>query len=327
MAPFLSIIIPVFNKVSFVDGCINSILNQSFTDFELILVDDGSTDGSSDKCDGYLDSRIIVRHQQNKGVSAARNAGLSAAKGEYVGFIDADDSIAPDMYKLLIDNALEIDADISVCSIRIIDNEDESFPGADKVPIKYLDKSQTLTALLNGELNWSANNKIYKTPLARKVKFEGRMNEDLLYCFNIINLMTGRACFQNVERYNYLKRDNSVSLSKFDARQMESVHVSKKILDIVKDKCPEHITEARSLDFVSNLSILNLIILSGKSSSAEFSVVVDNLKAYTPFINELSLSRKQQYAFKMIKFSPTIYWYLFKTFCEIFPTEAKKKTL
>ena len=97
----ISIIVPVYNAQPFLERCLKSILGQTYKDIQLVLVDDGSVDRSGQICDEFAakDSRILVIHQKNAGVSAARNAGLQAATGEYIGFVDADDYIAPDMYE------------------------------------------------------------------------------------------------------------------------------------------------------------------------------------------------------------------------------------
>ena len=100
----VSIIVPIYNAERFLDECVKSILCQTHSDIQLILVNDGSADGSAALCDGFAarDSRVMVIHQKNAGVSAARNAGLDAATGEYIGFVDADDTIAPDTYEKAI---------------------------------------------------------------------------------------------------------------------------------------------------------------------------------------------------------------------------------
>lgn len=113
----LSIIVPIYNVEKYLPKCLDSILAQTFTDFELILIDDGSPDNCGKIIDDYAekDSRIVVIHQVNKGVSAARNAGLRIAKGKYVGFVDPDDYISPDMYKKLISAIEKCGSDISCC--------------------------------------------------------------------------------------------------------------------------------------------------------------------------------------------------------------------
>ena len=101
----VSIIVPVYNAQRYLHRCVASILEQSLQDIQLILVDDGSADGSGTLCDEFAakDSRVMVLHQKNAGVSAARNAGLAVAKGEFVGFVDADDAITPDAYEQAVD--------------------------------------------------------------------------------------------------------------------------------------------------------------------------------------------------------------------------------
>ena len=113
----VSIIVPVYNCAPYLSRCLDSIFAQTLTDFQLILVDDGSTDGSGEICDTYAsaDPRVQVIHQKNAGVSAARNAGLSAASGEYIGFVDADDWIAPHMFASLYKNAQATGGDIVMC--------------------------------------------------------------------------------------------------------------------------------------------------------------------------------------------------------------------
>jgi len=110
----ISIIIPVYNSEKYLKECIDSILSQTFLDFELVLVNDGSTDSSGKICDEYAlkDSRVRVFHKENGGVSAARNTGIKAAKGKYVTFVDADDKVKPSF--LMDFNSLELEADFYV---------------------------------------------------------------------------------------------------------------------------------------------------------------------------------------------------------------------
>ena len=119
----ISVIVPVYNTEKFLKNCISSIANQTYKDLEIILVNDGSTDNSGKICDDFAqkDSRIKVIHQSNKGVGAARNAGLDVAKGAYIGFVDSDDILRPDMYEFLLNNLIVHNADISVCGVQKID--------------------------------------------------------------------------------------------------------------------------------------------------------------------------------------------------------------
>ena len=114
----ISVIVPVYNVKDYLDECLESIVNQLYTALEIILVDDGSTDGSAEICDNWLkrDSRVRVVHKENGGLSDARNAGMSIATGEYVGFVDGDDKIAKEMYSRLHDLMVEKQADMVCCN-------------------------------------------------------------------------------------------------------------------------------------------------------------------------------------------------------------------
>ena len=106
MNGLISVIVPVYNTKDYLDRCVQSIINQTYHNIEIILVDDGSTDDSGKKCDSWAskDNRIHVIHQKNAGVSAARNAGIEFAHGEYIGFVDSDDVLSLQMYRILMDN-------------------------------------------------------------------------------------------------------------------------------------------------------------------------------------------------------------------------------
>ncbi len=114
----ISIIVPVYKDEPYLRQCVDSILNQTYRDIEVLLIDDGSPDRCGEICDEFAkkDQRIRVFHTENKGLSAARNLGLREAKGEYIGFVDSDDWIEPDMYEVLLKRMQETGADISVCS-------------------------------------------------------------------------------------------------------------------------------------------------------------------------------------------------------------------
>src|SRR4051794_2276705 len=119
MKPAISIIVPVFNIEAYIGACLDSILNQTFNDLEVILINDGSTDKSGEICSEYskMDSRIKVINQEFGGVSAARNVGVYAASGEYIGFVDGDDRIDKNMYLELINLCIQTNSDISVCKL------------------------------------------------------------------------------------------------------------------------------------------------------------------------------------------------------------------
>ena len=146
----ISIIIPVFNTIQYLPRCLESVLNQSFTDFELVLVDDGSTDGSGETCDAYAqkDSRIRVYHQENGGVSSARNLGLDHATGDWIYFVDSDDEVLPDGLQTLV-NCISDEVDIVMGGYVDVDENGVPFEVNKRVDV-ILSKKQSLVSLYGG---------------------------------------------------------------------------------------------------------------------------------------------------------------------------------
>ncbi len=185
----ISIIVPIYGVEKYLPRCIESILNQSHSDFELLLVDDGSPDSCGRICDEYAsrDNRIIVIHQSNAGVSAARNAGLDRAKGEFVGFVDPDDYTEPDMYAEMI-SALESEhADLAICGYNYID-ENGSIDESRVYPIKE-DEMLTQKQLMKmfsdmpPTVRLGVVNKLFRAEKLKKLRFAKELHsaEDVLF--------------------------------------------------------------------------------------------------------------------------------------------------
>lgn len=326
--PSLSIIVPVYNKEKYVAECLDSILGQTYTDFELILVNDGSTDTSYQKCTEYAakDNRIILVDQKNAGVSAARNKGLSIAKGTYVGFIDSDDTIAPDMYEMLINNINAVDADISICRLRVVFPNKIVSPVENDGSIVYK-HDEALQLFFKEQFDVSANNKIYKAELLKNIGFKGRIYEDILFVCKAF-LAAQTVVFENKVKYNYLVRENSVSMSKFDSHYMETIIVSANMVSLMRDESKQAIEYAKAFDVMANISLLNLLLMSGKEKHlAEYHKVVGNLSAYRSFILTSGLIRKKhKYAFKILSASPKLYGALMYAYCLLSGSELIKRT-
>ena len=146
----ISIIVPVYNVEKFLIQCVESICNQTHKDIEIILVDDGSTDSSSQICDelAQKDRRVIVIHKENGGSTSARNAGLKVSKGEYVGFVDSDDWIEPNMYERLLNLCVSEHADVAIGS-RYINHEKDEYKDTLNVPIGIFTKEDSENVIVN----------------------------------------------------------------------------------------------------------------------------------------------------------------------------------
>lgn len=188
--PQISIIVPVYNVEKYLDKCLSSILSQTFTDFELILVDDGSTDGSGEICDRYAesDARVRTYHQKNQGQAVARNYAIRKAKGEYLGFVDSDDWIEPDMYGRMMLSAHEDNADIVICRLQTITEKGSisKIIGYDSSHI--MSRDQATSEILRDEMMPSFPvNKIYRRSLFEGVEFPpDRYFEDTATIYKVI---------------------------------------------------------------------------------------------------------------------------------------------
>lgn len=215
--PLVSVIVPVYNVKRYLERCLWSILKQSYTNIEIILVNDGSSDGSELICDEFRkkDKRIILINQENSGLSAARNSGLDIHHGSYIVFVDSDDFIHPDMIKEMLELSVSKRADIVECGIKTI-KEDKGkselakweTPSWSSKEIRYkvLQGEQILTSCLDYKTKIMVWNKVYRSQLFEKIRFpEGVINEDEFVTPFVADLcktyvITSRPYYAYVER-------------------------------------------------------------------------------------------------------------------------------
>lgn len=218
--PELSIIVPIYKVEKYLPKCIESILNQSFTDFELILVDDGSPDYCGLICDEYAgkDSRVKVIHQNNQGVSAARNAALDVAEGRYLGFVDADDWIEKDMYQTMLQTAFANGADVVICGIQYF-TENGILIREDLKGCKCFSQKELLINLYGkpNPMGGGCVNKVFLRSKIENVRFNPNLSmaEDWVYLFECFKQCDSGyqipAAFYNiVERPDSATRKNEV---------------------------------------------------------------------------------------------------------------------
>lgn len=212
--PKLSIILPVYNAEQYLSDCLTSILNQSYSDFELIIIDDGSTDSSRRICVEYSqqDSRIRLYTQDNQGISITRNRGLDLVCGEFVTFVDSDDVIDLDMYASLMAKFSESDIDIVVCGHRVIQYNGEI--EENKYGAHNLSGVEATSMILNDSVLPSFLwDKICRVDIWQGLRFpEGRIYEDLATTFRLFN-KSRRVIIVDEVYYSYYRRTNSICLS------------------------------------------------------------------------------------------------------------------
>jgi len=240
--PIISVIVPVYNVEKYLKRCIDSILNQTFKEFELILVNDGSTDNCGKICDMYKrkDKRIRVIHKENGGLSSARNAGLDIAKGKYIAFVDSDDYINKNMYDILYSNLIKTDADISLCNFEYVyDNNNFSVnQSIDNYDYLIFNNIEALNKLYS-ENNTNivvAWNKLYKKELFEGLRYtEGRIHEDEFIIHELLYKSKKIVC-TNAELYYYLKRQGSITQCDFNLKKLDVVYAFKERVEFFREK-------------------------------------------------------------------------------------------
>ena len=208
----ISVIVPVYKVEKYLEKCIESIIKQTYTNLQIILVDDGSPDNCGKICDEYAkkDSRIEVIHKINGGLSDARNVGINRANGRYIGFVDSDDYIKEDMYEKLINLIKEYDADISICNLYDVIDGNECIRNKDNGIHEYSRIDILKEILLDKNIQSYAWNKLYKKELFDEIKYPiGKKYEDIgttFYLFEKCN----KIVVTSEPEYYYLKRADSL---------------------------------------------------------------------------------------------------------------------
>ena len=227
-SPLISIIVPIYKTEEYLPKCIESILAQTYANFELILVDDGSPDKCPQICDEYAekDSRIKVIHKENGGLSSARNSGLDIAKGEYIGYVDSDDYIEPVMYEKMIHSIMGRNADLCICRIQAenpngdfvsqspISDEDQLFTREDMLHLLVYECLAKYICPFN---------KLYHKRLFAHNRYSiGKINEDEAIIHHIFGESHGTV-FINDILYHYIIRDGSIIHSQVSVKNLDMV--------------------------------------------------------------------------------------------------------
>lgn len=318
----ISIIIPAYNIRNYIEKCLDSVCAQTYRNIEIIVVDDGSTDGTADIIDIYAknkDSRVKAIHQKNSGVTSARLEGVKKAEGEFIGFVDGDDYIEPYMYESLYKNAVEYNADISHCGYQMV------FPNGridyyyNTGSIKVQDNETGVKDLLAGNfIEPGLWNKLYKKNLFLdflsnvKMDYSIKINEDLLMNYYLFR-EARKSVFMDKCPYHYLLRKNSAATSGININKIyDPIKVTKKILAELNSESEIHyIVEERLIR-----QLVSLQVIVDKQQTTLIKECrregLKELKAMIPkIVNNASLSRKIRAMSVLACKAPFLYRYIY----------------
>jgi glycosyltransferase involved in cell wall biosynthesis len=257
----ISVIIPLYNTEAFIKDCLDSLVAQTFSDFEAIIIDDGSTDGGARIAASYasMDSRFRLIGQPNKGLSEARNTGLKIMRGEYVTFIDSDDCVAPNFLETLFFIAQLHQADIACCTFQ---NIDENYQADGSTPNTAISKiltaeEATRIALYQDSLpDYSAWNKLYKASLWKERRFPaGMLFEDFATVPEVL-LSANKVATTKSKLYLYRKRSTSILSSNFTLKNTVLLDIAENVFEKMKPVSKKLYRASRSMLVSASFSIL-----------------------------------------------------------------------
>lgn len=265
----ITIVIPVYNVEKYIESCINSVLHQTYSNLEIIMVDDGSTDNSGVLCEKFArqDKRIKVVHQKNQGLSGARNAGINIANGNYLFFLDSDDFILNDTIEKLVKLSVENNADLVVCdNARCSDNETYEDYIARQKDIKtiLIDEEQKMKIFLTeSKIKVVAWGKLYKKFLFDKIRFPiGRYNEDNFTTYKIVH-SAKRIVVTSFCGYIYRVSASSITNQSFKIKHWDDVEGKLEQLEFIEMNYPDLKNAAKAAVVYACNQVLFLMGASG----------------------------------------------------------------
>lgn len=278
----ISVIVPVYNVEKYLHKCVDSIINQTYKDLEIILVDDGSPDNCPKICDEYAqkDNRIKVIHKENGGLSSARNVGMKMAKGDYIAFVDSDDYIEEHMYEKLLDALKGSNADFCMCGDRTVNENGEEI-----IRNNFSAKTYFIDEIIENfvlPLKTAAWNKLYKREyIGENIFPEGRIHgEDLVFQLSLLTGKTTMCVIPDV-CYNYVKHSNSITTSGFSARSFDEVWCKDKAYSILVEKFNKYKNKAIIWRINARLNVIRKLVINEKTG-----IYKNEIKEYNHYIEE-----------------------------------------
>lgn len=309
--PIVSIIVPVYNVKEYLPRCLDSLISQTLKNIEIITIDDGSTDGSSDLLDLYSlkDERIRVIHVQNGGLASARNIGLGASKGEFVGFVDSDDYVDSQMFSIMVDVAEKYKADCVQCDLDVVGNHGELLKAGDSKGSSNYDLPESVVALMRQEIIPSVCVKVFRRASILNAKFcesWRQFAEDFKFTAEFL-LNGGKISIIPNVLYHYYSRGDSITHKAISEDVLHGLFV----FDLLKKSphLPETVKKITAEKELSEtLNYLNSSIGHDNIRNRCIWLMIDGIKANHKYIsrNEF-LNKKEKAMARLVCLCPRLY--------------------
>lgn len=318
--PLISVIVPIYKVEKYLEKCVKSIGSQTYKNIEIILVDDGSPDNCGKLADNLAktDSRIKVIHKVNGGLSSARNAGIDVAQGDYIGFVDSDDTIEPFMYEKLFSLLQKENTKLSVCAVNYVYEDGKVLRKKGLGQNVTFDFCQAIIEMNSHRyFDMGAWSKLYHRSLFEDIRFPvGKLSEDYYIMYKIFD-KAQRISYLDIPCYNYLQRKNSITRG--DKINHDHEYAAYEQMRYLDEKYPDmkvvgHTAYASAALTVYDFYLKNKVKCA-KEKMNHFQEVIKENKEYIDKADYLTKSKKVQ--FILFSKSPTLYNVVFKTYRKI----------
>ena len=319
-SPTISVVVPVYNMGKYLPKAIDCMLSQSYEDYEILIIDDGSTDGSSEICDKQAnrDKRIKVFHKENGGLSSARNLGIENAAGQFIIFPDPDDWVESNYLENLISLHNKYNSDIEICAHYVSDNKGDT-PRIVAEQDRLFDKEQAMDILMgrSGYCGF-AWNKLYHLDIIKKhnLRFDEElgMAQDLHFAFRYF-CCCEQIAYSNIPAYHYYQESGGITNQKqLTERKVSGLLTYKKIAELAHDNYPK--VEVAAYETIYNMSLHFLYIYIDSQCDQEkiFNQLRSNLREYHKYFYESgTFNTTRKLLGRLAEINPRIYYYIKKT--------------
>ena len=316
--PKVSVIVPVYKVEPYIEKCICSLINQTLKDIEIILVDDGSPDNCGIICDKFAkqDSRIIVIHKENGGLSDARNAGMKVASGEFLGFVDSDDYVSQEMFELLYTACIDQKAEIAGCDLAYVYENDNRVVSGSTGLTYVLSSDEFYCRMMNtdGFLRVGVWNKIYKMELFHEVLFpKGKLFEDIGTLYKVI-FKAQKTVYISKPCYMYLKeRTGAITTGNYKSGDLDRLEMGDSLVEYIKNNRPQIIKQVVAFKCVNcNLSVANLMIKSDAVDTKIIKKLQNEVRQNILDILQSGIQKKKKLQLILFAFSFVFYKKLYQ---------------
>lgn len=314
--PLISVIVPIYNVEKYLPRCINSIIHQSYTNLEIILVDDGSPDNCAAICDDYAnrDSRIHVIHKKNGGLSDARNIGFEHSTGEYIAFIDSDDYVHPQMLEILYQLSLEEHSEIAVCNFQpFLKTAPENLTEAIQIEtLSGIDAAKRLYQRDHATQAVVVWNKLYCRHIIAKNRFiVGKFNEDEYFSYKAL-IQASKVTFTSQKLYYYLIRSTGISQAITNPKSLDGLDAKQEAIQFYKKNDLRFLLQLAVSSFL-NFSAKRYCFVqrqSGNNRELLKELKLRHKKVFQEFSS--TISQSERFRARIFQLFPFLFWFFIK---------------